>query len=66
VDNIEIDLGEMGWGDVDWICLAQNGYHWRAIANNLRKTLGSSRMAAQLVACPGVLSSIVNQQKFLL
>jgi hypothetical protein len=22
VDNIRMDLGEVGWGDVDWICLA--------------------------------------------
>jgi hypothetical protein len=24
VDNIWVDLGEMGWGDVDWIGLAQD------------------------------------------
>jgi hypothetical protein len=24
VDNISMDLGEMGWGDVDWIGLAQD------------------------------------------
>jgi hypothetical protein len=24
VDNIRRDLGEVGWGDVDWICLAQD------------------------------------------
>jgi hypothetical protein len=24
VDNIKIDLREIGWGDVDWIDLAQN------------------------------------------
>jgi hypothetical protein len=24
VDNIRMDLGEVGWGDVDWIGLAQN------------------------------------------
>jgi hypothetical protein len=23
-DNIETDLGEVGWGDVDWIGLAQD------------------------------------------
>jgi hypothetical protein len=22
VDNIKMDLGEMGWGKVEWICLA--------------------------------------------
>jgi hypothetical protein len=25
VDNIRMDLGEVGWGDVDWIGLAQIG-----------------------------------------
>jgi hypothetical protein len=25
VDNIRMDLGEVGWGDVDWICLAKIG-----------------------------------------
>jgi hypothetical protein len=24
VDNIKMDLGEVGWGDVDWIGLAQD------------------------------------------
>jgi hypothetical protein len=24
MDNIRMDLGEVGWGDVDWIGLAQN------------------------------------------
>jgi hypothetical protein len=24
VDNIRMDLGQMGWGEVDWICLAQD------------------------------------------
>jgi hypothetical protein len=24
VDNIRMDLGEMGWGDVDWIGLAKD------------------------------------------
>jgi hypothetical protein len=24
VDNIRMDLGEVGWGDVDWIDLAQD------------------------------------------
>jgi hypothetical protein len=25
VDNIRMDLGEVRWGDVDWISLAQDG-----------------------------------------
>jgi hypothetical protein len=39
VDNIRMDLGEEGWGDVDWIGLAQDRNRWRALVNlvlNLR------------------------------
>jgi hypothetical protein len=28
-DNIRIDLGEVGWGDMDWIGLAQDRNRWR-------------------------------------
>jgi hypothetical protein len=35
VDNIRIDLGEVGWGDVDWINLAQDRNRWRALVNAL-------------------------------
>jgi hypothetical protein len=33
VDNIGLDLGEVGWGDVDWIGLAQDRNRWRALVN---------------------------------
>jgi hypothetical protein len=39
VDNIRMDLGEEGWGDVDWIGLAKVRNRWRAVVNwvlNLR------------------------------
>jgi hypothetical protein len=39
VDNIEMDLREVGWDDIDWIDLAQNRDQWRALVNmilNLR------------------------------
>jgi hypothetical protein len=39
VDNIEMDLGEMGWTVVDWIALAQNRDNWKTLVNaamNLR------------------------------
>jgi hypothetical protein len=39
VDNIRKDLGEVGWGDVDWIGLAQDRNRWTALVNavlNLR------------------------------
>jgi hypothetical protein len=28
MDNIRMDLGEVGWGDVDWIGLAQDRNRW--------------------------------------
>jgi hypothetical protein len=35
VDNIRMYLGEVGWGDVDWIGLAQNRNRWRALVNSV-------------------------------
>jgi hypothetical protein len=35
VDNIKMDLGEVGWGDVDWIGLAQDRNRWRALVNSV-------------------------------
>jgi hypothetical protein len=34
-DNIRMDLGEMGWGDMDWIGLAQDRNRWRALVNSV-------------------------------
>jgi hypothetical protein len=34
-DNIRIDLGEIGFGDVDWIYLAQDTDRWRALVNTV-------------------------------
>jgi hypothetical protein len=39
VDNIRMNLVEVGWGGVDWIGLAQDRDKWRAVVNavmNLR------------------------------
>jgi hypothetical protein len=39
VDNIKIDLREIGWGGMDWFDLAQDMDQWRALvgtAMNLR------------------------------
>jgi hypothetical protein len=33
VDNIRMDLGEIGWSGVDWIGLAQDRDRWRALVN---------------------------------
>jgi hypothetical protein len=35
VDNIRMDLGEVGWGDVDWISLAKDRNRWRALVNSV-------------------------------
>jgi hypothetical protein len=35
VGNIRMDLGEVGWGDVDWIGLAQDRNRWRALVNSV-------------------------------
>jgi hypothetical protein len=50
VDNIKIDLGEVGWGDVDWIGLAQGRNRWRALVNSVlnfgfHEMLGNYRVA---------------------
>jgi hypothetical protein len=35
VDNIRMDLVEVGWGDVDWIGLAQDRTRWRGLVNSV-------------------------------
>jgi hypothetical protein len=62
VDNIKMDLGEIGWYGIDWIYLAQDRDQWMPLANagmNLRVpynsgeflsgcTIGSFSRRAQL------------------
>jgi hypothetical protein len=35
LDNISMDLVEVGWGDVDWIGLPQDRDRWRALVNSV-------------------------------
>jgi hypothetical protein len=49
VDNIKMDLGEIGCGDVDCIGLAQDRDYWRALVNAV--------MNLQVAYNPGKLSS---------
>jgi hypothetical protein len=35
INTIKMDLGRMGWGDVDWIGLVQDRNRWRALVNSL-------------------------------
>jgi hypothetical protein len=46
VDNIKMDLREIGWNGMDWIDLAQDRYQWRALVNtvmNLRVPLNAEK-----------------------
>jgi hypothetical protein len=35
VDNIKMDLREIGWDGVDWIDLARNRDQWNALVNTV-------------------------------
>jgi hypothetical protein len=34
-DNTKMDLKEIGWGDMNWIHLAQDIVQWRALVNTV-------------------------------
>jgi hypothetical protein len=59
VDNIRIDLGEVGWDDVDWIGLAMDRKRWRVLVNsvlNLRVPWNAGKLSSGL-ASSGLSSS---------
>jgi hypothetical protein len=35
MNNIKMDLVDEGWGDVDWVGLAQDRDRWRALVNSV-------------------------------
>jgi hypothetical protein len=35
VDNVKMDLREIGWDGMDWIDLAQDRNQWSALANTV-------------------------------
>jgi hypothetical protein len=39
VNNIRMDLGEVGWGDVDWTGLAKDRNRWRALVSSILNLL---------------------------
>jgi hypothetical protein len=43
VDNIRMNLGGVGWGDVDWIGLAKDRNRLRAIVNSVLNLQGSMK-----------------------
>jgi hypothetical protein len=58
VDNIRMDLEELGWGDVDWIGLVQDRNRWRVLVNsvlNLRVPRNTGKLSSGITA--GGLSS---------
>jgi hypothetical protein len=51
VDNIGMDLGDVGWGDVDWIGLVKDRNRWRALVNsvlNLRVPRNAGKLSSGL------------------
>jgi hypothetical protein len=54
VDNIKIDLREIGWDGMDCIDLAQDRGQWRAIVNtvmNLRLPLNAGKFVSGCTIC---------------
>jgi hypothetical protein len=39
VDNIKMYLREIGWDGVDWVDLAQDRDHWRALVNTVMNSI---------------------------
>jgi hypothetical protein len=35
VDNIKMDLSDIGWDGVDWMDMAQDGDQWRVLVNTV-------------------------------
>jgi hypothetical protein len=58
LDNIKMDLLEIGWGGVDWIGLAQDRDRWSALVNSVLKLLENYRVSKQLGISRVVLSSM--------
>jgi hypothetical protein len=53
VVNIMMDLGEVGWSDVDWIGLAKDRNRWRALVNsvlNLRVPCNAGKLSSGLTS----------------
>jgi hypothetical protein len=60
VDNMSMDLGEVGWGSVDWIGLAKDRNRWRALVNsvlNLQVPLNAGKLSNGLTSS-GLSSSV--------
>jgi hypothetical protein len=54
VDNIKMDLREIGWDGIDWIEMAQNRDQWRALLNtviNLRVPQNAGNFLSSCIIC---------------
>jgi hypothetical protein len=51
MDSIKMDLWEIGWGDIDWIDLAQDRDHWRALVITLMNLRVSQNDRKFLSSC---------------
>jgi hypothetical protein len=63
LDNIRMDLVEVGWDDVGWIGLAQDRDRWRALVNSIlnfvfHKMVGNYRVSKQVEISREVFSSM--------
>jgi hypothetical protein len=54
LNNIRMDLVEVGWGDVDWIGLAKDRNRWRVLVNsvlNLRIPQDAGKLSSGYTTC---------------
>jgi hypothetical protein len=49
VGNVKLDVGEIEWGGMDWIDLAQDRDQWKAVANMVINLWVPYILAAYLV-----------------
>jgi hypothetical protein len=65
VDNIRLDIGAVGWDDVNWIGLAQDRNRWRALLN-LRVPWNSGKLSSGLTSSGLSSSAQLHRQNLLL
>jgi hypothetical protein len=51
VDNIKMDLKEIGWDGMDWIDMAQDRYQWRVFVNTGMNLLIAQNVERFLTSC---------------
>jgi hypothetical protein len=52
VDNIRMDLGEVGWGDVDWVGVAQDRNRWRVSSCEFGTEPSGSMICCETIEWP--------------